>query len=215
MAEVVPRFLESGISYVSPREMFCCFVFVTPCTHLGEYVISLDVSYISKMILKVLASFKISSESPFPRDEDGYPGRGFEYLIECPRVDVSSGSRIEVRPSAPNHYQELSDCTLKVLNRYYSCVSGSYPRLRHPSSTVMEVKKPKVAPCLGIPALPCDGLVIELAGWSCPCEAYLEKKHDKIATLHDKGLKNLLQAVETASGFHATSSGLQSDGVRT
>ncbi|GJY99731.1 hypothetical protein Tco_0517161 [Tanacetum coccineum] len=34
------------------------------------------------------------------------------------------------------------------------------------------------------------------------------------ATLHDEGLKNLLQTVETTSGFHATPSGLQSDGVK-
>ncbi|GJT96998.1 hypothetical protein Tco_1092516 [Tanacetum coccineum] len=45
--------------------------------------------------------------------------------------------------------------------------------------------------------------------------AHLEKKHDKITTLHNKGLKNLLQTMETTSGFHATPSGLQSDGVRT
>ncbi|GKD55802.1 hypothetical protein Tco_1289189, partial [Tanacetum coccineum] len=31
---------------------------------------------------------------------------------------------------------------------------------------------------------------------------------------HDEGLKNLLQTVETASGFLATPSGLQSNGVK-
>nr|GEV04085.1 putative reverse transcriptase domain-containing protein [Tanacetum cinerariifolium] len=45
--------------------------------------------------------------------------------------------------------------------------------------------------------------------------AQFGKKRDKIATLHDEGLKNLLQTVETASGFHATLSEHQSDGVRT
>ncbi|GJU93369.1 hypothetical protein Tco_1318125 [Tanacetum coccineum] len=44
--------------------------------------------------------------------------------------------------------------------------------------------------------------------------AQFAKKQDKIVTLHGEGLKNLLQTMEMASGFHATSSGLQSDGVR-
>ncbi|GJW22630.1 hypothetical protein Tco_0033252, partial [Tanacetum coccineum] len=44
--------------------------------------------------------------------------------------------------------------------------------------------------------------------------AQIGKKRDKIPTLHDEGLKNLLQTMETALGFHATPSGLQSDGVR-
>ncbi|GJV22179.1 retrovirus-related pol polyprotein from transposon TNT 1-94 [Tanacetum coccineum] len=44
--------------------------------------------------------------------------------------------------------------------------------------------------------------------------AQFGKKRDKIATLHDEGLKNLLQTVETASEFHAMPSGHQSDGVK-
>ncbi|GKD62577.1 hypothetical protein Tco_1300086 [Tanacetum coccineum] len=52
----------------------------------------------------------------------------------------------------------------------------------------------------------------------CPFSFNLEEGfslvEDKIATLHDEDLKNLLQTVETASRFHATPSRLQSDGVR-
>ncbi|GKA46469.1 hypothetical protein Tco_0739352, partial [Tanacetum coccineum] len=44
--------------------------------------------------------------------------------------------------------------------------------------------------------------------------AQFGKKRDKIAALHDEGLKNLLQTVETASGFLATPSGLQCNGVK-
>ncbi|GKB03438.1 hypothetical protein Tco_0831581 [Tanacetum coccineum] len=44
--------------------------------------------------------------------------------------------------------------------------------------------------------------------------AQFGKKWDKITTLHDEGLKNLLQTVEMASGFLTTPSGLQSNGIR-
>ncbi|GKA72084.1 hypothetical protein Tco_0778300 [Tanacetum coccineum] len=45
--------------------------------------------------------------------------------------------------------------------------------------------------------------------------AQFRKKRDKIATLHEEGLKNVLQTVETVSGFLVTPPGLQSDRVRT
>ncbi|GJZ01419.1 hypothetical protein Tco_0519380 [Tanacetum coccineum] len=67
-----------------------------------------------------------------------------------------------------------------------------------------------------------DGVICHTYFLKPRAKAYLENferidedgKLDKIATLHDEGLKNLLQTVETASEFHATPSGHQSDGVK-
>ncbi|GJV69691.1 hypothetical protein Tco_1485200 [Tanacetum coccineum] len=44
---------------------------------------------------------------------------------------------------------------------------------------------------------------------------FTNDKRDKTATLHNEGLKNCLQKVETASGFLTTPSGITSDGVKT
>ncbi|GJT66492.1 hypothetical protein Tco_1017972 [Tanacetum coccineum] len=108
-----------------------------------------------RVILPLLGSVIVSLRAVLEHD-------GHVFMLLCQRiwpwiiVSVSCKvPKVSVDPLLLSVIRELSYYTLTVLARDYSCISGSYSRLRHPSSTVMEVKKPKVTLCLGVLDFPC------------------------------------------------------------
>ncbi|GKE08738.1 hypothetical protein Tco_1412289, partial [Tanacetum coccineum] len=172
MVEVAPYCLERSVSYVSPREKFDYFVFVTPSTQVKECVITNDISCTRNRTLKFFASLKISSESLrmklvilgrvssfssniqekvfllklssegnicFKLSDDPV------FRLLCHRVwlgiivlAVLMVHGVLVNSVLLTIVRDFLDYTLMVLAHDYCYVSGSYLRLRHPSSAIAE-----------------------------------------------------------------------------